>query len=332
MDTLAAKMNKEELLRQVRGLAAQHRITRDELTTAFDTGANFSSGGDTEAHQSGISRILYYVGGAVVFLGIGVLVWQHWSALTGATKILATLGSGIAAYVAATFLIRNERFEAVSRAFYFISALVMPLGLHVTFDVAGWDTGSHGVQALVSGILLMTFLLSNWLYRKTVFTLFNIIFGTWLFFSFTSFLIGSNPRFGWEFSAYRVLCTGLAYAFLGHHFTQTPQRTLTGALYGFGALFFLGAALALGDWKPNQNEFWEAVFPGLVFGVMFLSVYLTSKAFLTFGSIYLMVYILKITAEYFADSLGWPLALVLTGLGLIAIGTLHFNLKKKYLS
>ena len=50
------------------------------------------------------------------------------------------------------------------------------------------------------------------------------------------------------------------------------------------------------------------------------------------SSMYLMAYILKITAEYFTDSLGWPLALVLTGLALIAIGYLHFNLKSKYLS
>jgi hypothetical protein len=78
--------------------------------------------------------------------------------------------------------------------------------------------------------------------------------------------------------------------------------------------------------------FWELVFPGLVFGVMFLSVYLRSKAFLTFGSLYLVAYIFKITGEYFAESMGWPLVLVLTGLGLIAIGYLHFSLKRKYLS
>jgi hypothetical protein len=124
----------------------------------------------------------------------------------------------------------------------------------------------------------------------------------------------------------------LVYALLGYALTQTPHRALIGALYGFGMLLFLGAALALGAWKPDQNVWWELAFPGLVFGVMFLSVYLKSKAFLTFGSLYLMVYILKITAEYFADSLGWPLALVLTGLGLIAIGYLYFKLKKKYLS
>ena len=324
-------MDKEELLRHVRHLAAQQLVTRDEVTTAFDAGV----GGDMDIEatpQAGITRILYYVGGAVVFLGISVLVHQHWSALNNATKIVSTLGSGVAAYIAATLLMRDERLDAVATALYFLSALVTPLGLHVTFYVAGFDMGSHAVQSVVSGILLVTFLLAYFLYRKTVFTLFNIIFGTWLFFSITNLLIGSNPYFGWQFFAYRVLCTGLVYALLGYYVTQTAHRALTGVLYCFGVLLFLGAAMALGDWKPHQNWFWELSFPGWVFGVMFLSVYVKSKAFLTFGSLYLMAYILKITSEYFTQSLGWPLALVLTGFGLIASGYLYFNLKQKYLS
>jgi len=324
-------MDKKELLKYIQSLASQQAVTKDELISAFDAGSRGDVSGE-ESRQAGISHILYYIGGAVVFLGISVLIWQNWTSLNSATKILSTLGSGIASYIAAVFLSREERLDIVSRAFYFISALVMPMGLHVTFHIAGLDTGSYGVQSVVSGILLVTFILSYLTNRKTVFLIFNIIFGTWLFFSFTGFLIGGSPNFGWEFSAYRVLCTGLAYALLGYYFTETSHRALTGALYGFGAFCFLGAALALGDWKPHQNWFWELVFPGLVFGVMFLSVYLRSKAFLTFGSLYLIAYIFKITSEYFAQSLGWPLVLVLTGLGLIAIGYLHFSLKRKYLS
>lgn len=324
-------MEKKELLRHIQSLASQRAITKDEVASAFDAGMR----GDVPErmfHQAGIAHILYYIGGAVVFLGISVLICQHWTALNSATKILSTLGSGIASYIAAVFLSREERFEFASRAFYFISALVMPLGLHVAFYVAGLDTGSYGAQSIISGILLATFILSYLANRKTVFALFNIIFGTWLFFSFISLLVGGRPDFNWEFSAYRVLCAGLVYALLGYHFSETPRRALTGALYGIGVFCFLGAALALGDWKPHQNWFWELVFPGLVFGVMFLSVYLRSKAFLTFGSLYLIAYIFKITSEYFAQSLGWPLVLVLTGLGLIAIGYLYFSLKRRYLS
>lgn len=326
-------MQKEEVLRQIRSLASKHIITIDEVTAAYEEGIR--AGVDTDitvTRQATISDILYYIGGAIVFLGISVLIWQHWSALNNATKILATLGSGVASYIVGVFLSRNERLEAASRAFYFISALVSPLGLYVTFDIAGFQVSRYGIQSLISGILLATYLLSYIVYRKTVFTIFNVIFGTWLFFSFTSYLVGSNPYFTWKFFAYRVLCTGLMYLLLGHYFAQVRQRALTGALYGFGIFFFLGAALVLGGWNPDQSVFWELVFPGLVFGVMFLSIQLRSKSFLTFGSIYLIAYILKITAEYFSKSLGWPLALVLTGLALIAVGYLHFNLKGKYFS
>ncbi len=322
-------MDKDTLLQQIRSFSAKRLVTREEVTAAFEAGA----GDDVEVTpQAGVSRILYYVGGAVVFLGISVLIWQHWSALNNAARILSTLGSGIAAYYAASLFSRDERFEAAGRAFYFIAALVIPLGLRVTFKIGGLDVGSDVVQSLIAGILLVTFLLSYLVDRKTVFTIFNIIFGTWLFFSVTNLFDMSSSWFDWKFSAYRILSTGLTYMLLGYYLAQTSQRALTGALYGFGSFFFLGAALALGDWKPHQNVFWELVFPGLAFGVIFLSVYLKSKAFLTFGSLYLMGYILKITSEYFADSLGWPLALVLTGFGLIAIGFLHFNLKKRYLS
>lgn len=324
-------MDTTDVLRRIQELAAQRLLTRDEVLRAFDAGA----AGETETNatpHTGISHMLYYVGGAIVFIGIAVLIGQHWSKLNDATKILSTLGSGIAAYLAGTFLSRNARLEVAGRAFYLISALVTPLGLHVTFDVAGLDVGTAGNQSLISAILLTTYLLSYAVRRTTVFMLFTIIFGTWLFFSVTRALVGASPSFGWEFSAYRVLCTGLVYGLLGYACAGSAHRALTGALYGFGALCFLGAALALGDYKPHQNVFWELAFPGLVFGVMFLSVYVKSKAFLTFGSLYLMGYILKITAEYFADSLGWPLTLVLTGLGLIAIGYLHFNVKKRYLS
>jgi len=324
-------MDKKDLLRNIQSLASQNAITKDELISAFDSGVGLDVSGG-RSRSAGISHILYYIGGAVVFIGISVLIRQHWTTLNSITKILSTLGAGIASYITAVFISREERFEFVSSAFYFISALVMPLGIQITFHIAGLDTGSYGVQSIVSGILLTTFLLSYFVNRKTVFVLFNIIFGTWLFFSFTSLIVGGRPGFGWEFSAYRVLCMGLVYALLGYYFTESPHRSLTGALYGFGVFCFLGAALALGDWKPHQNGFWELIFPGLVFGVMFLSVYLRSKAFLTFGSLYLVAYIFKITGEYFAQSMGWPLVLVLTGLGLIAIGYLHFNLKKKYLS
>jgi len=324
-------VKKEEILWQVQILAAKGLASKEEVLSAYETGAN-TGADDAVTHPLGISHILYYIGGAIVFLGIVVLISQRWSTLSDLTKILVTLGSGIAAYITGVILNSQERLEKVSVAFHFIAALVLPLGLSVTFDLAGFEVGTPGLQSFISAILVATYLLSFWVYRTTLFVFFSVVWGTWLFFSLTDYLVGGRPNYDWEFIAYRVLFTGLSYGVLGYYFSTIRYRALTGFLLGFGVMYFLGAALVLGDWKPHQNVLWELLFPGLVFGVLFLSVYLRSKSFLTFGSIYLVAYISKITIEYFENSLGWPLSLVLIGLGLIAIGYLHLYLKKKYLS
>jgi hypothetical protein len=94
----------------------------------------------------------------------------------------------------------------------------------------------------------------------------------------------------------------------------------------------LGGALALGGWSPRVSVVWEAVFPLLAFGAIVLAIYLKSKSMLTFGTLFIMAYIMKITAEYFSDSLGWPLALVIAGFGLLASGYMTFYLHRAYLT
>jgi hypothetical protein len=46
----------------------------------------------------------------------------------------------------------------------------------------------------------------------------------------------------------------------------------------------------------------------------------------------MMAYIMKITSEYFTQGLGWPMALIIAGLGVMGTGYLAFYLNKKYVS
>jgi hypothetical protein len=323
---------KEEILQYIKTLAAEKILTREEIITAYDEGSG-AKPDHALIKKLGVSEILYYIGGAIIFIGISVLLWQNWSTLSALTRVLATLGSGVAAYFVGILFGRSEKTDAVGQAFYLISALVTPIGFYVVFDNAGFDAYSLGTQSLISGILLGAYLLSYLVFRRSIFVLFSILFGTWFFFVFTGFMTGGNPVFAdWEFFGYRTLVAGLAYILLGYSFAQGERSSLSNFLYGFGILGFLGAALALGGWEPHQNAFWELIFPGLVFAALFLSVYLKSKSFLTFGSLYLMAYIVKITSEYFSSGLGWPLALVLAGLMMIGVGYMSIYLKRKYIS
>ena len=323
-------MEKQELLDLIKVLATQGAITKEEIVRAYEESCGIEKG-KTEGNKVTVADVFYYIGGAIVFVGISIYVWQTWGTHGIMVRVLATLGSSVAAYITGVLLNTDRRTERAGLAFHLISATVMPLGLYVVFDNAGFTVDRPGTQSLIAGILFATYILSYIVFRKELFTLFNIIFGTWLFFSFTGFLIGSRPFFE-KWGEYCILSIGFAYIMLGYYFAQSKRIALSGFTYSFGIMGFLGAALALGGWSPNQNIFWEAIFPGLALGAVIASIYLKSRSLLIFGSLYFIGYILKITNEYFEHEIGWSFALVIAGLAFIVIGYISFYLHRKYIA
>ncbi len=321
-------MTKEELLAAVKSAAEQNQASREEINSAYDAGRGIRPGA-VSVKKLGLAEILYYLGGAIIFLGIVILLWQNWNALGIPARLLATLGSAIAAYVLGIYLGQKPETGSMGAAFDLVAALVFPIGLYVALDAAGVVLGL-GAQSIVSAVLFVLYLASYYALRRNLPAFFSIVFGTWFFFAVTSFIASGAPVDA-SFLELRFLAAGLSWMLLGYYFSGRPLRPLTGALYGFGIFAFLAAALALGGFRPNQNPFWELVFPLLVFGAIFLSVYLKSKPFLAFGTLFLMAYIIKLTAEYFSGSLGWPVALVIAGLLLIAVGYMSLSLRKKYM-
>src|SRR6266481_1024926 len=242
---------KQEILEYIKKAAEQKNISKEELDAAFNSGNNGEKNAiATEAapKKIGAAEIFYYIGGGIVFLGIAILLSQNWQSLNFATKILATLGSGIAAYFVGVLFSRDRRTENLSPAFFLISALVMPIGLFVLFDNAGFDARSYEIQSLISAAMLGTFLVSLFLFKKNIFAFFSILFGTWFFFSLTSFLANDNTYFDVsQFYEYRFLVAGIAYILLAYAFSKNRHTTssLQGFLYGFGVVGFLFAAFAL---------------------------------------------------------------------------------------
>lgn len=326
-------MDKQTVLSSITSLSSQNFITQNEIIQAYEAGKGTEKRSYSLTSEVGLSEVLYIIGGLIVFVGIAVLIGQNWNTLGAFTKILTTLGFGIAAYFIGVILNKEDKYGAVGYAFHLIAALVIPLGLSITLNQAGFNPTGFGTQSFIAGALFAMYISSYFVFKKPIFTFFSIAYATWFFFAFTNFLIGSNPYFAdIKFYEYRFLMVGLTYFCFGYYLSFTEQKELTSGLYGFGSLFFLGAAFALGGWTPSQNVLWEVLFPGLVFIILFLSVHFKNKASLTLGTIYLMIYILKITGEYFSGTLGWPLSLVISGISLIGTGYYAFTLNKKYLS
>lgn len=329
---------KEEVLQSVKILAEQKLITRMELDQAFEAGSGVKSD-EVPAKEASIAGVLSCIGGVVVFIGLVILVVPNWSTLGFGTKVLATLGTGVAAYFVGLLFGREQRTETIGAAFLVMSALVLPLGLGIVFDHAGFVLEGAGLQSSMSGMLFALYLISCLFWRRKtravghVLMFFSICFGTWLYFSLTRFMGRGERAFDQrKFFEYRLLVAGIIYMLLGRAFSKQELAQIRDFLYGFGSFGFLGAALSLGGWDPAQNVFWELIYPGLVFGAFYLSVQLKNTIFLAAGTLFLMAYIIKITAEYFSSGLGWPLTLIITGLAMIGVGYMSLGLKRKYLS
>lgn len=325
-------MNKQELLQEITILSKERQVSREEVLKAYDAGNSLEGIllHKTEA-RFGLAEIMYYVGGGIVAIGIGIFLSQNWDVLNAFTRILSTLGSGMLAYGIGVVLSKQAARATLGQAFHVIAATVLPIGLFVTLDEAGVDVSGFGVMSVVYAALFGVYAFSYKIFVENFFAFVSIVFGTGLFVSVTGWLVSGTAVFLEEdFTAYQFLVIGLVYALLGHHFTNKRVAPLTKYLYPIGLLFFSGAALALGGYSPEQNFFWELIFPGLSLGTVFLSLPLRSRAFLIIGTGSLVVYIFKITGEYFADSLGWPLALIVAGFAMIAVGSLFVRLNRKY--
>lgn len=325
-------MSKERVLREMAALLESGDLTEHEVLQAIGAerpGASI----DVSNLTSKLSAILYYIGGGIVFFGLVFLIAQEWNHFGSTMKIFVTLGTGIAAFVVGVLFSQQERLGAAGPAFFLISALLLPIGLAVAYDEAGIDVDRLSSQIQIGGVLFAAYLGAYTVYRKNVLLVFALVFGTWLFFAVTEYMVLEAPTIdGWRFVNYRILFAGIAYMLLGYSFAETHREGLTAWLYAFGSFGFLGAGFALGGWKPSQSVFWEAMYPGLVFATLFLSTYLKSRILLIFGSIALGVYLTKITAEYFSDSLGWAFSLVLVGFMLMAVAYLAVRVNRNYLS
>lgn len=327
-------MEKQEFLKTIRASLERGVISRSDLIELSDTAVPLDGKGMGEkASHLGMSEILYYLGGLIVFVGIAIFVGERWQTLTSAVKVLATLGAGIVLYVSAILLSQYRSLERATIGLHLAAALLIPGGIFVALDAANISI-TLGISTLVSLVLFAFYLSTYFMYKKNLFLFLSILFGTGLYFLFTDYLLGERPIFyNTDFNLYRGLVVGLAHMFFGYEFSRQPNRapSLVGFLNSIGTIIALGTAFALMGPQADKNIFWELIYPALALGVIFLSIKVKSRAYLVFGTLFLMGYIFKITADYFSDSIGWSLSLVLLGFAFIAIGYLSFTLNKKYL-
>jgi hypothetical protein len=326
-------MDKQQLLGELRERIQDGTISKKEVEQLFAV-TNEPAGRESLQKHVNLQQIIYYIGGAVVFLGLTFLISQNWYAFNAPARVLITLGAAVAAYAMGFLFSKRDDTVGVSQPFFLISALLMPVGIAVSLYEGKWSLSSNLAMIVVSGLSLIIYGVSLKHFKSNLQLLFTVIFGSWLFFAVTAWLVeaSSAPYLGdSDYFFYRAFAVGASYLLLGYYLRETRYAPMAGPLYFFGSIAFLGSALVLGGWTPDQKVAWELVYPLLSLGIVFWSTQAKSQSMLLWGAIFFMGYLVKISSEYFADSIGWPTALMISGLGMIAVGYFAFRIKKQYI-
>jgi len=120
---------------------------------------------------------------------------------------------------------------------------------------------------------------------------------------------------------------GASYLLLAHSFRDGWNKKLIGLLYFFGITGFLAAAFS----QVFISFLWQMLFFVILLGGLFLSVYVKSRSILIVSTLFLIAHVSYITGEYFADSLGWPIVLVILGFVFIGLGYVSITINKRFL-
>ena len=305
---------KQQALAEILAIAREHRLDISDIESAFK-----DPSADPKKKTSGIlPRLFAYLGATFVFAGITVFIGMHWEYMNAAARIIITLGSGIAVFVMALVVLTDERYEKASTPLFLIAAALQPTGLLVTFSElsSGGDWRHAGL--VTSAVMLVQQLAIFQKTKRTTLLFTSLVFAAGLISIALDLLNADNALIG--------LVLGLSLLCVCVALNKTMHQTITPFWYFAGSTMFLYSVFDLIERSPI-----EILFLAAACGMVYLSTYVRSRTLLIVSTLAILGYIGYFSHRHFLDSMGWPIALVVFGLLMIALSALAFRINKKYI-
>ncbi len=256
-----------------------------------------------------------YLGAVLVLVALGILAAEFWDRIEPWGRFtVGTIVTGV--LIGVGWLLGRSAEPAVNRAqafAWFLAVGAVALTAGVFFDgIVGTDAQDSflwvSIVALAATIVL-------WLARPSTLAIIAMAFATWAITIAIISRLDTVPE--WTF--------GLAFAGLGIAWLLLTWGGIlrpTTASYAISAIGILFVAFPEGSHMP-----WPLLGLAGALALMALSVRLNQTVLLGLGVLGLFVYIPMTIFELFEESLGIPVALLITGLALlgVVVGTVRFR-------
>lgn len=302
---------RETALDQIVALAERHGIAADEIASRLATHP-------TPSRQGGIVKtLLGYTGGIFVFAGLVLLVSMIWPDIGAVQRVIVSLGPGLAAFALGFLSHRDARLTKAVTPFFLLAAFMQPTGIFVFLDEFVPKTGDPELAALlVFGVLTAQQGMAFVHLRRAVLLFLTLIF-------WTAFL---GTTLGWLDADTDLIAVtvGLSLMLLSHGATRRGHHAITPFWYFVAGGFLLGGTFAMVEGGPL-----EVVYLGVNGFLVYLSIRLASRSLLVVGVVGLIAYLGYFTDEYFANVIGWPVALIIMGMVMIGLSAYAVKLGRR---
>lgn len=293
---------KAAALAQIAALAETHNLSLDDI------GGALTKGYAQDKSAGLMGRILGYVGAALIFGGLALFIGMNWGTLGPPARVVITYGAGLAAFVMALVVLSDVRYIGAATPLFIASALLLPTGMFVFLHEYVQGDDAQMAAIIVFGLCALQFLSVFWKARRTAllffgYAFFNVALATWM--------MRVDVPHDWAALTLSVSMLSVAW-----RLDQSPHRGMTPFWYVVGGAGFHLAVFDLLESVPFMDIL---LIPLAVYG-MVLGVRIKSRAFLGVNTVAVLSLLCYYTDEYFKDVMGWPIALMVMGALLVAIG------------
>lgn len=335
--------DKQQALEQIDALMKQHGVTAEDLQVKSRSQAVTTETPPTQSMAKknlSVAETLYNVGAIVMIVGAWAFVGINWAGLGDFGKVAVSLLVVASTYLCAIGLSKVKLLETVAPALYLSTIATIPVV--VIAVVESLKIGIEGAgMALTVAIVSGACAVAGWfIHRFPLFTLAAIVYATLGYIAVVQLVIDASS-FNREalphvmVGAYVAL--GLIYCLLAAASSKLkPLVVFKSALYGVGSLFIFLPLFTETGWSSQTVTVMGIMYPVIIAAGVVASALLKQSSILAVATIFLIIYLIKTTFLYFSDNIGWPSALILSGLLTVAVGIgvsvlakkLGFGLKK----
>jgi hypothetical protein len=123
-----------------------------------------------------VLRVFYYLGGTLVFAGLGIYISTVWHDLQSFSRVLVTLGAGFVAFLLGILFARDKHLEKAATPAFTLAFLLQPAGVSVLLkEYFNGDDTALGAM-IVFGPLAIQQLLTFFSLKRASLLLFSLLY------------------------------------------------------------------------------------------------------------------------------------------------------------